>query len=64
MSTATVARHAGADVAMGLTDQDYGSREFAVSDPRGQPLELRHLPPVGGLTRESFRVQAVLRCGG
>ncbi|MCP9490113.1 MAG: VOC family protein [Solirubrobacteraceae bacterium MAG38_C4-C5] len=26
---------AGADVAMGLTDQDYGSREFAVRDPEG-----------------------------
>jgi uncharacterized glyoxalase superfamily protein PhnB len=26
---------AGADIAMGLTDQDYGSREFAVSDPEG-----------------------------
>jgi uncharacterized glyoxalase superfamily protein PhnB len=29
----------------------------------GQHLELRHLPPVGGLTRKSSRVQAVLRCG-
>ncbi|MBC3192650.1 VOC family protein [Pseudonocardia sp. C8] len=26
---------AGATVAMGLTDQDYGSREFAISDPEG-----------------------------
>lgn len=26
---------AGAPVAMGLTDQDYGSREFAVTDPEG-----------------------------
>jgi uncharacterized glyoxalase superfamily protein PhnB len=34
------ARHAaavaaGADVVMGLTDQPYGSREFAVADPEG-----------------------------
>lgn len=26
---------AGAPVCMGLTDQDYGSREFAVTDPEG-----------------------------
>ncbi len=26
---------AGAEVTMGLTDQDYGSREFAVRDPEG-----------------------------
>jgi uncharacterized glyoxalase superfamily protein PhnB len=26
---------AGADIAQGLTDQDYGSREFAVRDPEG-----------------------------
>ena len=26
---------AGASVAMGLTDQDYGSREFAITDPEG-----------------------------
>lgn len=26
---------AGAKVAMGLTDQEYGSREFAVTDPEG-----------------------------
>lgn len=26
---------AGAPVLMGLTDQDYGSREFAVTDPEG-----------------------------
>ena len=25
----------GADIVMGLTDQDYGSREFAVRDPHG-----------------------------
>ena len=26
---------AGGEVVMGLTDQDYGSREFAVADPEG-----------------------------
>lgn len=26
---------AGADIVMGLTDQDYGSREFAARDPHG-----------------------------
>jgi uncharacterized glyoxalase superfamily protein PhnB len=26
---------AGADIAQGLTDQDYGSREFAARDPEG-----------------------------
>ncbi|WP_199178254.1 VOC family protein [Mycobacterium hubeiense] len=26
---------AGADIVMGLTDQDYGSRDFAVRDPHG-----------------------------
>lgn len=26
---------AGADIIMGLTDQEYGSREFAVRDPEG-----------------------------
>ena len=26
---------AGADIIMGLTDQDYGSREFAARDPHG-----------------------------
>lgn len=29
------ARAAGAEIVMGLTDQDYGSREFAVRDPGG-----------------------------
>ncbi|ANY09572.1 VOC family protein [Pseudonocardia sp. HH130630-07] len=31
---------AGADVVMGLTDQDYGSREFAVADPEGNVWSL------------------------
>jgi uncharacterized glyoxalase superfamily protein PhnB len=26
---------AGAEIVMGLTDQDYGSREFAARDPHG-----------------------------
>jgi uncharacterized glyoxalase superfamily protein PhnB len=26
---------AGAEIVMGLTDQDYGSRDFAVRDPHG-----------------------------
>jgi uncharacterized glyoxalase superfamily protein PhnB len=29
------AKSAGADVIMELTDQDYGSRDFAVRDPEG-----------------------------
>lgn len=31
---------AGAVVVMGLTDQDYGSREFAVADPEGNVWSL------------------------
>ena len=29
------ARDAGADIALGLTDTDYGSRDFTVRDPEG-----------------------------
>jgi uncharacterized glyoxalase superfamily protein PhnB len=29
------AREAGAEIVMGLTDQDYGSRDFAARDPEG-----------------------------
>ncbi len=29
------AKAVGAEISMGLTDQDYGSREFAASDPGG-----------------------------
>lgn len=29
------AKAAGAEISMGLTDQDYGSREFAARDPEG-----------------------------
>jgi uncharacterized glyoxalase superfamily protein PhnB len=29
------ARNAGAEIQMGLTDQDYGSREFIARDPEG-----------------------------
>lgn len=42
---------AGAEIVMGLTDQDYGSREFAAR----QCLELRNVPPEPGLTRSARR---------
>lgn len=31
------ARAAGAEITMGLTDQSYGSREYACKDPEGNP---------------------------
>ncbi|MEJ2869938.1 VOC family protein [Actinomycetospora sp. OC33-EN08] len=37
---------AGGDVTMGLTDQDYGSREFAVVDPEGNTWSFGTYRPV------------------
>jgi uncharacterized glyoxalase superfamily protein PhnB len=40
---------AGAEVAMGLTDQPYGSRDFAVRDPGGNVWSIgTHRPPAPG----------------
>jgi len=43
-----VAMAAGADVTMSITDQDYGSREYAVRDPEGNTWAVGTYQPSAG----------------
>ena len=42
---------AGAEIVRELEDTPYGSRDYSARDPRGSPVELRHLSAVDGGVR-------------
>ena len=54
---------AGAEVVRALHDTDYGSQDYAVRDPEGNPLGLRDLPTCGRCASDEFcgRVRSNLK---